>query len=137
MPCRHLSQGKLILVAKKLIVMVAMNPRVVGRLTLPRVLFVVGWLATAVMMLAALDFFGPLICFTGLAYGGLWPIRGFRNRQGVHVGAQPQTALALADRQRADDARARHACRDLVSQLCSLSATSALVRVSRKESSGC
>jgi NRAMP (natural resistance-associated macrophage protein)-like metal ion transporter len=36
---------------------VAMNPRVMGRLTLPRSLLVMGWLATAVMALATIGFF--------------------------------------------------------------------------------
>jgi len=36
---------------------IATNPRVMGRLTLPRHLLVVGWLATAVMALATIGFF--------------------------------------------------------------------------------
>jgi len=36
---------------------IAMNPRIMGRLTLPRPMFVVGWLATAVMALATVGFF--------------------------------------------------------------------------------
>jgi hypothetical protein len=39
------------------IMMVAMNPHVMGGLTLPRSLLLFGWLATAVMALAALGFF--------------------------------------------------------------------------------
>jgi Mn2+/Fe2+ NRAMP family transporter len=35
----------------------AMNPRIMGRLTLPRPMLVVGWLATSVMALAAVVFF--------------------------------------------------------------------------------
>jgi NRAMP (natural resistance-associated macrophage protein)-like metal ion transporter len=36
---------------------IAMNPRVMGRLTLPRPMLVVGWLATLVMALATIGFF--------------------------------------------------------------------------------
>jgi Mn2+/Fe2+ NRAMP family transporter len=36
---------------------IAMNARIMGRLTLPRPMLVVGWLATAVMALAAVAFF--------------------------------------------------------------------------------
>jgi len=36
---------------------IAMNPRIMGRLTLSRPILVVGWLATAVMALATLGFF--------------------------------------------------------------------------------
>ena len=36
---------------------IAMNPRIMGRLTLPRPMLVVGWLATSVMALAAVAFF--------------------------------------------------------------------------------
>jgi Mn2+/Fe2+ NRAMP family transporter len=36
---------------------IAMNPRIMGRLTLPRSMVVVGWLATAVMAFAAVAFF--------------------------------------------------------------------------------
>ena len=36
---------------------IAMNPRIMGRLTLPRPMLVIGWLATAVMALATLGFF--------------------------------------------------------------------------------
>jgi NRAMP (natural resistance-associated macrophage protein)-like metal ion transporter len=36
---------------------IAMNPRIMGRLTLPRTMLVVGWLATAVMALATVAFF--------------------------------------------------------------------------------
>jgi NRAMP (natural resistance-associated macrophage protein)-like metal ion transporter len=36
---------------------IAMNPRIMGRLTLPRPIFVVGWLATGVMALATVGFF--------------------------------------------------------------------------------
>ena len=36
---------------------IAMNPRVMGRLTLPRPMLVVGWLATSVMALATIGFF--------------------------------------------------------------------------------
>ena len=36
---------------------IAMNPRVMGRLTLPRSMFIGGWLATAVMAVATLGFF--------------------------------------------------------------------------------
>ena len=36
---------------------IAMNPRIMGRLTLPRPMLVVGWLATAVMALATVGFF--------------------------------------------------------------------------------
>jgi hypothetical protein len=35
----------------------AMNPRIMGRLTLPRPMLLVGWLATAVMALATAGFF--------------------------------------------------------------------------------
>jgi Mn2+/Fe2+ NRAMP family transporter len=34
-----------------------MNKRIMGRLTLPRPMFVLGWLATAVMALATIAFF--------------------------------------------------------------------------------
>ncbi len=36
---------------------IAMNPRIMGHLTLPRPMFVVGWLATSVMALATVGFF--------------------------------------------------------------------------------
>jgi NRAMP (natural resistance-associated macrophage protein)-like metal ion transporter len=36
---------------------IAMNPRIMGRLTLPRPMLVVGWLATSVMALATVGFF--------------------------------------------------------------------------------
>lgn len=36
--------------------LIAMNPRVMGRLTLPRPMLVIGWVATTVMALAALGF---------------------------------------------------------------------------------
>jgi Mn2+/Fe2+ NRAMP family transporter len=36
---------------------IAMNPRIMGRLTLPRPMFVGGWLATAVMAPATIGFF--------------------------------------------------------------------------------
>jgi len=36
---------------------IAMNPRIMGRLTLPRPMLVVGWLATAVMAVATIGFF--------------------------------------------------------------------------------
>jgi hypothetical protein len=36
---------------------IAMNPRIMGRLTLTRPMVVVGWLATTVMMLASVAFF--------------------------------------------------------------------------------
>jgi hypothetical protein len=36
---------------------IALNPRIVGRLTLPRPMLVVGWLATFVMVLATVGFF--------------------------------------------------------------------------------
>jgi hypothetical protein len=36
---------------------IAMNPRIMGRLTLSRPILVVGWLATAVIALATLGFF--------------------------------------------------------------------------------
>jgi NRAMP (natural resistance-associated macrophage protein)-like metal ion transporter len=36
---------------------IAMNPRIMGRLTLPRAMLVVGWLAAAVMLLATAGFF--------------------------------------------------------------------------------
>jgi NRAMP (natural resistance-associated macrophage protein)-like metal ion transporter len=36
---------------------IAMNPRIMGRLTLPRSMLVIGWLATAVMALATIGFF--------------------------------------------------------------------------------
>jgi Mn2+/Fe2+ NRAMP family transporter len=36
---------------------IAMNPRIMGRLTLPRSTVVVGWLATLVMTLATVGFF--------------------------------------------------------------------------------
>lgn len=36
---------------------IAMNPRIMGRLTLPRPMLVVGWLATSVMALATIGFF--------------------------------------------------------------------------------
>jgi NRAMP (natural resistance-associated macrophage protein)-like metal ion transporter len=36
---------------------IAMNPRIMGRLTLPRPMLVVGWLATSVMALASIAFF--------------------------------------------------------------------------------
>src|SRR6202166_5307907 len=39
------------------VMVIAMNPRIMGRLTLPRPLFVVGWLATSVMALATVVFF--------------------------------------------------------------------------------
>jgi Mn2+/Fe2+ NRAMP family transporter len=38
-------------------IVIAMNPRIMGRLTLPRPMMVVGWLATSVMALAAVAFF--------------------------------------------------------------------------------
>jgi Mn2+/Fe2+ NRAMP family transporter len=37
--------------------MIAMNPRIMGRLTLPRPMLVIGWLATLVMTLATVGFF--------------------------------------------------------------------------------
>jgi Mn2+/Fe2+ NRAMP family transporter len=37
--------------------LIAMNPRIMGRLTLPRPMLVGGWLATAVMALATAGFF--------------------------------------------------------------------------------
>ena len=37
--------------------MIAMNKRIMGRLTLPRPMLVVGWLATFVMALATIGFF--------------------------------------------------------------------------------
>jgi Mn2+/Fe2+ NRAMP family transporter len=37
--------------------MIAMNPRIMGRLTLPRPMLVIGWLATLVMTLATVEFF--------------------------------------------------------------------------------
>jgi Mn2+/Fe2+ NRAMP family transporter len=36
---------------------IAMNRRIMGRLTLPRPMLVVGWLATIVMALATIGFF--------------------------------------------------------------------------------
>ena len=36
---------------------IALNPRIMGRLTLPRPMFLVGWLATSAMALAAAGFF--------------------------------------------------------------------------------
>ena len=36
---------------------IAMNPRIMGRLTLPRPMLAGGWLATAVMALATIGFF--------------------------------------------------------------------------------
>jgi Mn2+/Fe2+ NRAMP family transporter len=36
---------------------IAMNPRIMGRLTLPRPMLVIGWLATSVMTLATVGFF--------------------------------------------------------------------------------
>jgi len=36
---------------------IAMNRRIMGQLTLPRPMLVVGWLATAVMALATVGFF--------------------------------------------------------------------------------
>jgi len=36
---------------------IAMNPRIMGRLTLPRPMLVIGWFATLVMALAAIAFF--------------------------------------------------------------------------------
>jgi Mn2+/Fe2+ NRAMP family transporter len=36
---------------------IAMNPRIMGRLTLPRPMLIVGWLATLVMALATFVFF--------------------------------------------------------------------------------
>ena len=36
---------------------IAMNPRIMGRLTLPRPMLVVGWLATSVMAVATVGFF--------------------------------------------------------------------------------
>jgi Mn2+/Fe2+ NRAMP family transporter len=36
---------------------IAMNPRIMGRMTLPRSMLVLGWLATSVMALATLGFF--------------------------------------------------------------------------------
>jgi hypothetical protein len=36
---------------------IAMNPRIMGRLTLPRPMLVGGWLATAVMAAATAGFF--------------------------------------------------------------------------------
>ena len=36
---------------------IAMNQRIMGRLTLPRPMLVVGWLATIVMALASIAFF--------------------------------------------------------------------------------
>ncbi len=40
-----------------IMMMIAMNPRVIGRQTLPRLILVVGWLATAVMVFATIMFF--------------------------------------------------------------------------------
>jgi Mn2+/Fe2+ NRAMP family transporter len=37
--------------------MITMNPRIMGRLTLPRPMLVGGWLATLVMALATIGFF--------------------------------------------------------------------------------
>ena len=36
---------------------IAMNPRIMGRLTLTRPMFVIGWLSTIVMALASIAFF--------------------------------------------------------------------------------
>ena len=36
---------------------IAMNPRIMGQLTLPRPMLVIGWIATSVMALATLGFF--------------------------------------------------------------------------------
>jgi Mn2+/Fe2+ NRAMP family transporter len=36
---------------------ISMNPRIMGRLTLPRPMLIVGWLATTVMALASIGFF--------------------------------------------------------------------------------
>ena len=35
---------------------IAINPRIMGRLTLPRPMLVIGWLATSVMALATVGF---------------------------------------------------------------------------------
>jgi Mn2+/Fe2+ NRAMP family transporter len=37
--------------------LIAMNPHIMGRMTLPRSMLVLGWLATSVMALATLGFF--------------------------------------------------------------------------------
>jgi Mn2+/Fe2+ NRAMP family transporter len=36
---------------------IAMNPRIMGKMTLPRPMLIIGWLATLVMALATLGFF--------------------------------------------------------------------------------
>jgi Mn2+/Fe2+ NRAMP family transporter len=40
-----------------LMMVIAMNPRIMGRLTLPRPMFIIGWFATIIMALASIAFF--------------------------------------------------------------------------------
>ncbi len=61
-PCKALYwsgvvNGVLAVPPTAIMMVIAMNPRIMGRLTLPRPVLVVAWLATLLMALATVGFF--------------------------------------------------------------------------------